>query len=93
MKYSEEKYYRDLCEQLKYRIAILEAKIDKAKRKKSKKLDPVGKEDADIDNDGKPNTKRDKYLINRRKKIQASMGKGKMISEGIMYGGFPRVKE
>ena len=30
-------------------------------------LDPVGKEDPDIDNDGKKNTKSDKYLLNRRK--------------------------
>jgi len=29
-------------------------------------LDPVGKEDDDIDNDGKKNTKSDKYLKNRR---------------------------
>ena len=32
-------------------------------------LDPVGKEDADIDNDGKKNTKKDKYLMNRRETI------------------------
>ena len=30
-------------------------------------LDPVGHEDSDIDNDGKKNTKSDKYLLNRRK--------------------------
>jgi hypothetical protein len=30
-------------------------------------LDPVGQEDSDIDNDGKHNTKSDKYLMNRRK--------------------------
>lgn len=30
-------------------------------------LDPVGKEDADIDNDRKKNTKSDKYLLNRRR--------------------------
>ena len=29
-------------------------------------LDPIGHEDADIDNDGKKNTKTDKYLKNRR---------------------------
>ena len=33
-------------------------------------LDPVGKEDADLDNDGKPNTKKDKYLMNRRNVIK-----------------------
>ena len=32
-------------------------------------LDPVGKEDADVDNDGKKNTKKDKYLLNRRDAI------------------------
>ena len=32
-------------------------------------LDPVGKEDADVDNDGKKNTKSDKYLMKRRKAI------------------------
>ena len=31
-------------------------------------LDPVGKEDGDINNDGKKD-KTDKYLMNRRKKI------------------------
>ena len=35
----------------------------------SEKLDPVGKEDADIDNDGKKNDKNDEYLRNRRKTI------------------------
>ena len=35
---------------------------------KSGKLDPVGKEDADVDNDGDVD-KSDKYILNRRKKI------------------------
>ena len=39
-----------------------------AKVKAGKKLDPVGKEDADVNNDGKVN-KTDKYLMNRRRKI------------------------
>ena len=38
-------------------------------------LDPVGKEDADIDNDGKPNTKKDKYLMNRRNVIKQEIAK------------------
>ena len=37
------------------------------------KLDPVGKEDADIDNDGDVDSS-DKYLANRRKKISQEMG-------------------
>ena len=38
-------------------------------------LDPVGKEDADVDNDGKKNTKADKYLMNRRKVIGKALAK------------------
>ena len=40
-------------------------------------LDPVGQEDDDIDNDGKKNTKSDKYLKNRRKVIAKAIGEGK----------------
>ena len=39
-----------------------------------KKLDPVGKEDSDIDNDGDRDDN-DKYLLNRRKKITKKLGK------------------
>jgi hypothetical protein len=95
MKYSEEKYYRDLCDDLKHKINILEAKINATK----KKLDPVGQEDEDIDNDGEANTSRDRYLANRRKTIKKAMSKkkvvneeNKMISEGLIYGGFPKTK-
>ena len=88
-------YYKQLCEELVQRIKLLEAMIAS---KKNSKLDPVGQEDADIDNDGKPNTSRDKYLKNRRKKIgQAMKGKKQTIEEGtvvtdgnIFYGGFPK---
>ena len=41
------------------------------------RLDPVGQEDDDIDNDGKKNTKSDKYLKNRRKAIAKAMDEGK----------------
>ena len=47
-----------------------------AKVKAGKKLDPVGKSDADIDNDGDVD-KSDKYLHNRRKAIGKAI-KGKM---------------
>jgi len=40
--------------------------------KEAKKLDPVGKEDEDVDNDGKM-TSSDSYLKNRRKAIGAAM--------------------
>ena len=40
----------------------------------AKKLDPVGKEEKDIDNDG-DHDKSDKYLLNKRKTISKAMGK------------------
>ena len=40
-----------------------------------KNLDPVGQEDDDIDNDGKKNTKSDKYLKNRRKVVGNAIAK------------------
>jgi len=52
--------------------AARERLLAKARAKRaemSEALDPVGKEDDDIDNDGKKNTKKDKYLTNRRRVI------------------------
>ena len=43
---------------------------------KEAKLDPVGKEDDDINNDGKVD-KTDKYLKNRRKAVSKAIGKSK----------------
>ena len=52
---------------------VFEAKHYKAKSKKeAKKLDPVGKADADIDNDGDVDSS-DEYLKNRRKAIKKAM--------------------
>ena len=45
------------------------------KRAMDEKLDAVGKEDDDINNDGKVN-KTDSYLANRRKKIAANLKEG-----------------
>ena len=42
----------------------------------AKKLDPVGKEDGDIDNDGDKDAS-DSYLANRRKTVAKAMGKKK----------------
>ena len=42
--------------------------------KKKGKMDPVGKADADIDNDGDVDSS-DKYLHNRRKAIKKAMEK------------------
>lgn len=43
-------------------------------------LDSVGKEDSDIDNDGKSNTRSDKYLLNRRK-IRGAVIKTRKVQE------------
>jgi hypothetical protein len=51
------------------------------KEKMKEALDPVGKEDKDIDNDG-DHDKSDKYLLNRRKAIGKAMGK-KMKKEEV----------
>ena len=46
----------------------------------TEKLDPVGKEDKDIDNDG-DHDKSDKYLHARRKKVSAVINKKKAMKE------------
>lgn len=46
----------------------------------SKGLDPVGKEDGDVNNDGKKD-KTDKYLMNRRKTIGKAIAKEEVIYE------------
>ena len=51
----------------------------------SKGLDPVGKEDSDVDNDGKPNTKSDKYLMNRRKTIGRAITKEETYVKGSAF--------
>jgi hypothetical protein len=98
-----DQYYKHLYEKLSERAYLLEKMLKKKKieadSKNSKKLDPVGEEDEDINNDGKPNTKTDQYLKNRRKKIkQAMMKKKQSVEEGtiitngeLFYGGFPKV--
>lgn len=52
-------------------------------KKKKGKLDPVGKEDGDVDNDGKKNTKSDKYLLNRRAAIGKAMANEEFIGEVV----------
>ena len=48
-----------------------------------KKLDPVGKEDGDVDNDGDEDSS-DEYLMKRRKAIGKAMGKKKeKVEEGM----------
>ena len=60
----------------------------KKKDVKEAKLDPVGQEDADIDNDGDTD-KTDKYLHNRRKAIGKAIAKkkGKKVDEAFLADG------
>ena len=48
----------------------------------AEKMDPIGKEDADVNNDGKVD-KQDEYLLNRRKKISAAMKNKKLNEESL----------
>jgi len=52
-----------------------EEELGRERRGMSEAMDPVGQEDDDIDNDGKKNTKSDKYLKNRRNAISKNIGK------------------
>ena len=88
--------------------AARERALAKAKAMREKKgLDPVGKEDSDVDNDGKKNTNADKYLLNRRKAIGKAVstqeakevkrwwdddGDGKGYEEGEVSGKFKKKK-
>ena len=56
---------------------VFEGKHYKAKTKKEDKLDPVGQEDDDIDNDGDVDSS-DKYLKKRRSAIKKSMDEEKI---------------
>jgi hypothetical protein len=82
-------------------VAAVRKKFDEA-------LDPVGKEDADVDNDGKKNTNADKYLLKRRKAIGKAIstheakevkrwwdddGDGKGYEEGEVSGKFKKKKK
>jgi hypothetical protein len=63
------------------RVEITGRKTDDTYDKKGGKgLDPVGKEDGDVNNDGKKD-KTDKYLMNRREKISNAMAKEEFIQE------------
>ena len=53
-----------------------EGEKDKKSKKKSGKLDPVGQEDGDVNNDGKKDSS-DKYLMKRRKAIGKAISKTK----------------
>lgn len=71
-------------------IAYATAWKEKKKQQKEefelaeKKLDPVGKEDKDIDNDG-DHDKSDKYLLNRRKTVGKILAAKKKIKEEMEF--------
>ena len=89
----------EICESLIPKVAaekvftvLLEERLNEGKKKKKtkkgKKLDPVGKEDSDVNNDGKVDST-DGYLKNRRSKIASAMGKKMkkpMKKESTVYG-------
>jgi len=71
MSYISQEDYKDLMKKF-------QAETPKGMLKES--LDPVGKEDDDIDNDGDTD-KTDKYLANRRKAVGKAIGHGRMMKE------------
>ena len=58
------------------------AKVKGQKNPHFESLDPVGKEDSDVNNDGKKDGT-DKYLMNRRKAIGKAMSKKKGMKEAL----------
>ena len=78
----EEQRHDGRTKQYKEHRAKLEAARQRRESKKQEKLDPVGKEDDDIDNDGDVDSS-DKYLAKRRKAISKAIKK----DEGAMKRG------
>jgi hypothetical protein len=68
--------YGDDAEKVMYGSAVKRAERDMEERglPVREKMDPVGKEDSDVNNDGKVD-KTDKYLLNKRKSIASSIAK------------------
>ena len=60
--------------------------LNQAIKEADKKLDPVGDEDKDINNDGKED-KTDDYLKNRRKKVASAIAKSKGKNESVIKEG------
>lgn len=74
---------------------VAESILIKIKRMMNEKLDPVGKEDGDVDNDGDEDST-DDYLLNRREAIgnamseRGSMRTGPSAETPKDYGAFPK---
>ena len=60
--------------------------LNQAIQEADKKLDPVGDEDKDVNNDGKED-KTDDYLKNRRKKVASAIAKSKGKNESVIKEG------
>ena len=70
-------------------VALKEAIKNEIRSILSEKMDPVGKEDGDINNDGKKD-KTDDYLANRRKAISKAINKNEAYGdEKVDNDGFP----
>ena len=54
-------------------------------KKKVKGLDPVGEEDADVNNNGVDNDPSDKFIMNRRRKISKAMAKNREDSSQDLF--------
>lgn len=78
MSYISHEDYKDL-------MSRFQANTSKGMLKEA--LDPVGKEDSDIDNDGDTD-KTDKYLLKRRAAIGKAIGKSRMMKEDEVEEGY-----
>jgi len=68
------KKIQELEEQNQALIFVIDELVSRLDEAKKPALDPVGKEDSDVNNDGKVDGT-DKYLLNRRKAIGRAIGK------------------
>jgi len=71
-----------LIESLQTENEALILVIEELVARLDEKLDPVGNEDSDVNNDGKVN-RTDKYLLNRRKAIGNAIAKKKKVNEDV----------
>lgn len=75
---------KDIAKKMKLDVktiqALMPSKKEEADPVEEKKMDPVGKADADIDNDGDVD-KSDEYLHNRRKAIKKAMKKDETVKK------------
>ena len=73
-------------------VALKEAIKNEIRSILSEKMDAVGKEDGDINNDGKKD-KTDDYLANRRKAISKATGKKSVKEEDVDESQFPKAAD